>query len=203
MQPGLYFLGPMGNPDPTDFINAETNRIPFKNTQVASSDWANSFRSWPSDLPGWRTWYQRISAAKAGEWDNLSISHCINLSLADPPKNEPLLAASCYFWSDALNAFLFNHGPMTPTLLDVVMLTDLDVTSSVNPFNLRFKPHHKLSTKGVGGWKNFISAHSHSSGSVSDREHTAFLMMWLDRFFFCGSTLGPTSNTQALAESLV
>ena len=28
-------------------------------------------------------------------------------------------------------------------------------------------------------------------------------MMWLDRFLFCGSTLGPTSNMQELAESLV
>ena len=141
----------MGNPDPTDFINAETNRIPFKNTQVALADWASSFRSWPSDLPGWRSWYQRVSAAKSGEWDNLSIAHCINLSLTNPSKNEPLLAASCYFWSDALNAFMFNHGPMSPTLLDVFMLTDLDVTSSINPLNLRFKPQHKLSTKNAGG----------------------------------------------------
>jgi hypothetical protein len=29
-QPPLHCLGPMGDPDPTDLINAEANRIPFK-----------------------------------------------------------------------------------------------------------------------------------------------------------------------------
>ena len=28
--PNAYYLGPMGDPDPSDFINQETNRIPFK-----------------------------------------------------------------------------------------------------------------------------------------------------------------------------
>jgi hypothetical protein len=35
-----------------------------------------------------------------------------------------------YFWSDALNCFLFGHSPMTPTLMDVVMITSLDIASS-------------------------------------------------------------------------
>jgi len=28
--PNAYYLGPMGDPDLSDFINQETNRIPFK-----------------------------------------------------------------------------------------------------------------------------------------------------------------------------
>ena len=28
--PNAYFLGPMGDPDPSDFISQETNQIPFK-----------------------------------------------------------------------------------------------------------------------------------------------------------------------------
>lgn len=47
-----------------------------------------------------------------------------------------------------------------------------------------------------------MAAFRKSSGPVSDREHTAFLNMWLERFFFCGSTLGPTTNMQCLAETL-
>jgi hypothetical protein len=34
---------------------------------------------------------------------------------------------ACYFLSDTMNAFLFGNGPMYPTLLDVVTLTDLMV----------------------------------------------------------------------------
>ena len=32
--PNAYYLGPMGDPDPSDFINQETNRIPFKQSIV-------------------------------------------------------------------------------------------------------------------------------------------------------------------------
>nr|TKW28650.1 hypothetical protein SEVIR_3G342600v2 [Setaria viridis] len=43
-----------------------------------------------------------------------------------PERNDSLLIVASYFWSDALNAFLFGHGPMTPTLTDVLMLTGHD-----------------------------------------------------------------------------
>ena len=40
------------------------------------------------------------------------------------------------------------------------------------------------------------------TGSVSDREHTAFLNMWLEKFIFCGKTIGPTNTNLKLAETL-
>jgi hypothetical protein len=42
---------------------------------------------------------------------------------------ESLLIVASYFWSDALNALLFGHGLLTPTLADVLMLSVLDVLS--------------------------------------------------------------------------
>ena len=50
--------------------------------------------------------------------------------------NEPMLISASYFWSDGLNAFMFNHGPMTPTLMDVVMLTGLNIHATDRPFCL-------------------------------------------------------------------
>ena len=41
------------------------------------------------------------------------------------------------------------------------------------------------------------------TGPISEREHTAFLMMWLEKFIFCGKSASPTSTTQSLAEALV
>ena len=35
--PNAYFLGHMGDPDPSDFIRQETNQIPFKQSAVDSS----------------------------------------------------------------------------------------------------------------------------------------------------------------------
>jgi hypothetical protein len=40
----------------------------------------------------------------------------LELSLAETPKNENLLIAACHFWLNGANAFLFGHGPMSPTL---------------------------------------------------------------------------------------
>ena len=35
--PNVYFLRPMGDPDPSDFIHQEANPIPFKQSVVDSS----------------------------------------------------------------------------------------------------------------------------------------------------------------------
>ena len=40
------------------------------------------------------------------------------------------------------------------------------------------------------------------TGSVSDREHTAFLDMWLEKFIFCDKTVGPTNTNLKLTETL-
>jgi len=45
-----------------------------------------------------------VSSAKAAIW--VGISHAINLSLTDMQKDVILLIPACYFWSDAINAFL-------------------------------------------------------------------------------------------------
>ena len=81
------------------------------------------------------------------------------------------------------------------------MLTGLNITSTHNPFSLPAKPKHRLQTKNIG-WSRYIEVHSKPSGPVDDREHAAFLNLWLERFVFCGSTLGPTTNMQRVAEEL-
>ena len=176
----MYYLGPMGNLDPIEFINLETQRLPFKNSRMQIADWTNSFRSWPNQVKGWRNWYCRISASKRVFWDERDIDQCITLSIADMERNESLLIATSHFWSVALNAFVFAHGLMSITLADVLMLTGLKITGPVTPFDLLDKTTHQLKTKDVGGWSDYISAHARTS-SVDDREHTVFLNMWLKK----------------------
>jgi hypothetical protein len=107
-----------------------------------------------------------------------------------------------YFWFDALNAFLFGHRPMAPTLADVLLLTDLDVSSSDILLSRRNdKPSHQLKTKNIGGWSGYIVEHK-KEGTVGHREHVAFLNMWLDKFVFCGKTCGPIANYQIVAERM-
>jgi hypothetical protein len=193
----------MGDEDSSDFIFSETGRIPYKQCTPRVSDWEQAFRSWPTFMSEWADWYVRISKVKSADWEELGIGHCIGLSVLDIPKREPVLSAMAYFWSDALNAFCFGHGIQTVTLLDTHMLTALDVAQSSNPNLLMFKPHHLLQKgKKARGWKNYIAAYNPGKGPITDLEHVAFLNMWLDRFFFCGASVGPTDNYLYIAEGL-
>ena len=91
-------------------------------------------------------------------------------------RNEPMLISASFFWFDAINAFLFGHSPMTPTLLDVMMLTGLNITASDRSFNFHDNASFKIETRTIGGWKGYITKNMKTS-SVSVREHTAFLNM--------------------------
>ena len=116
-------------------------------------------------------------------------------------RNEPMVISASHFWSDAINAFMFNHGPMTPTLMDVMILTGLNIHALDRPFHLLEKASFMIETKSIGGWKGYIGKNM-KTGSVSVREHTSFLNMWLEKFIFCGKAVGPTSNNLKLAETL-
>jgi ubiquinone/menaquinone biosynthesis C-methylase UbiE len=131
--PDIFFLGPMGNSDPIEFINQETNQIPFKDSIIDSNAWKNTFRTWPHIPAGWRNWYRRVEAKKGPHWLHSDLHQCITLSLSDLKKNEPMLIAVSYFWLNSTNTFMFGHGPMTITLADILMLTSLKITRSINP----------------------------------------------------------------------
>lgn len=118
-------------------------------------------------------------------------------------KHEAPLAASVYFWNNAINCFLFGHGPMAPSLLGVHMLTALNVHKESNPFLEKVTTHHRLEVgTQSSGWKSYILKYCKSEGPVDHQEHTAFLNIWLDMSFFSGSSLEPSSNYQYLAERL-
>ena len=167
----------MGNPDPTHIINLETSRIPLKSSNM-NLDWSQVFRSWPNVTPGWRNWFCRMATAHRTNWGLYDMSQCLDLSLSEMVRNKPMLISASFFWSDALNAFMFGHGPMTPTLLDVMMLTGLNINASDRSFHLLEKASFKIETKSIGGWKGYISKNM-ETGSVSARDIMVVLKMAL------------------------
>jgi hypothetical protein len=136
-----YFLGPVETSDPLEFIEAESKRIPFKAALSGPPLWQDAFKNCPlPPIAGWRNWYKRILAdnsAKTSNWDSLRITQCLELSLAETPKNENLLIAACHFRSNGVNTFLFGHGLMSPTLADVYMMTGLDISGPMYPFQYK------------------------------------------------------------------
>jgi hypothetical protein len=129
----------VGASDPHEFITAESKRIPFKAALSRPSLWQDAFKNCPlPPIAGWRNWYKKVLAdnsAKTKTWDSLRIAQCLELSLSETPKNEDLLIAAYHFWSNSVNAFLFGHGPMSPTLAHVYMINGLDISGSVYPGN--------------------------------------------------------------------
>ena len=128
----------------------------------------------------------KVAAKNRADWAHRNLDQCISLSLSDIKKNEPMLRATCFFWSNTYNVFLFRQGPLSPTLADVHMLIVLNIAGQVNPFNLLVKPFVKLDSIRTRGWSPYIISHKSDNRCVSDREHIAFLNMWLDRCLFCG-----------------
>jgi len=106
-------------------------------------------------------------------------------------RNESLSIAASYFWSNTLNAFVFGHGPASPTLADVLMLTDLDVSTADSSHIFDSKPSAKVETRSIGGWSGYIQNYRRT-GPVNIKENTTFLNMWLDKFVFYGRSAGPT-----------
>ena len=131
-----------------------------------NSDWSQAFRSWPNVTPGWRNWFRKVAGTYRADWEQYDIGQCLNLSLSGIIRNEPMLISASFFWFDAINAFLFGHGPMTPTLLDVMMLTGLNITASDRAF---LDPaSFKIKYRAIGGWSGYVSENM-KTGSISVR----------------------------------
>ena len=106
-EPNVFSLGPIDLDDPLCILNADQQLIPLHAEKQSLDGWSLSFRVWPTLLDGWRNWYTRIYAEKAQIWEEPSIAECLSLSLAASTADENLITAISYFWSDALNAFIF------------------------------------------------------------------------------------------------
>jgi len=179
----------------------ETNRIPFRAENFSLDLWKDTFRSWPNPTKGWKDWFLRVSNTNEVYWGERKLDQCIRLSIADMERNESMLIAASYFWSDTFNAFIFGHGLASPMLADVVMLTGLDIATADDGELFGRKAEHKVETRNIGGWSGYIQKYQRIV-PVGQREHVIFLNMWLDKFMFCGRSVRPTFVYLSAAERL-
>jgi hypothetical protein len=136
-------------------------------------------------------------------WETIGIANALSLSPSPLHKNENLLKTIGYFWSDDLNCFPFGHSKMTPTLMDVVMITGLDIASPSPSAYSPPKVAFRLSSKSeCTNWGTYLNQHIKTKGPVTEREHTVFLKFWLEHFIFCGPSLAPTKKYLSLAYEL-
>jgi hypothetical protein len=144
-----------------------------------------------------------VARVHQSTWETVGIADALSLSLSTLEKNENLLKTIGYFWSDALNCFLFLHSLMTPTLMDVVMITGLDIASSSPSAYRLLEVSFKLSSKSeCTNCGAYLNQHVKTKGPVTEKEHTTFLNFWLEHFIFCSPSLAPTKNYLSLAYEL-
>ena len=106
---------------------------------------------------GWREWFRRVSDKMGGDWEVYDLSQCLTLSLSGMERNDSLLIAASYFWSNTLNAFIFGHSPMTITLADVHMLTSLRIIGLMQAYELLGVGSKKLAKiSDCIGWASYI-----------------------------------------------
>jgi len=152
---------------------------------------------------GWRDWFCRVSEKKARDWKIYYLNQWLTLSLSRMERNDSLLISASYFWSNSLNAFVFGHGPMTITLVDNYILTGLRITVSIQPYDFLSAGSKKLAKiSDCIRWISYILNHIGDVSILDEREHVAFLNMWLEKFIFYGLSCGPTYNHKYVAERL-
>jgi hypothetical protein len=191
----------MGDPDPTDLINAEVNRIPFRALNFSLNLWKDTFRSWPKTTKGWKDWYLRVDGSMQVYWTERKLDQCIRLSIANMQKNESMMIVAAYFWSNTTNTFMFGHGLATPTLADVYMLTGLDISTANEASIYGRKSEYRVNTRNISGWIVYIQEYRRTR-TVGQREHATFLNIWLEKFIFCGRSVGKTNAFLPAAELL-
>jgi hypothetical protein len=156
--PHSYCLGPRFHESPINLISCEANKIPFVSQDIDLDSSADSLHAWPNPPEGWVSWYNRMARVHQSTWEAIGIADALSLSLSPLDKTENLLKTIGYFWSDALNCFLFGHSPMTPTLMDVVMITGLDIVSlSPSAYNLPEVPFRLSSKSECTNWGAYFS----------------------------------------------
>jgi hypothetical protein len=201
--PNSFCLRPHFHESPIDLISCEANRIPFVSQDLDLESWADSLRARSNPPEGWVAWYNRMARVHQSTWETIGIVVALSLLLSSLDKNENLLKIIGYFRSDALNCFLFGHSLMTPTLMDVVMITGLDIASpSPYGYSLSEVPFRRSSKSECTNWGAYQNHHVKTKGPVTEREHTAFLNFWLEHFIVCGPSLAPTKNYLSLAYEL-
>jgi hypothetical protein len=175
----------------------------FMSQDIDLDFWADKLRVWPNPPEGWLAWYNRVLRVHQSTWETIGIADALSLSLSPLEKNENLLKTIGYFWSDALNCFSFGHSLMTPTLMDVVMITGLDIaSSSPSAYRLPEVPFRLSSKSECTNWGAYLNQHVKTKGPMTKKEHTTFLIFLLEHFIFCGPSLAPTKNYLSLAYEL-
>ena len=96
----------------------------------------------------------------------------------DVPINTTLMFGILGFWVIYINGFIFSFASTSPTLLDVIAITSLQIESKeiFTLFSILLEDLGIQFSKSSTLYLVFLTVNVKSKGSVSDGEHCAFLL---------------------------
>ena len=150
----------------------------------------------PPQETGYIQWYRRMEPVKSHIWRFLGIDEAIKTSLYPYHIRPDFLTSLMYFWNPRINCFCFPRGMMGPNMLDVGMIAKLPVTW-MNPATQPLITKPKLNNN-YKSWSSFIRLHA-GTGTVTDTEHTAFLVYWLSHYVIWPRNKKPSLHMLGLA----
>ncbi|CAL9019102.1 unnamed protein product [Prunus brigantina] len=115
--------------------------------------------------------------------------------------NRNLVAAGLCFWSTSTNTMKLRFGMMTPTLLDLAAMAGFrpcgGEVSALSPSKCEVDFGF---TKKNKSYKVFMEANAQETGSVTHKEHIAFLMLFSIKMALAQVSLEVQPLTEALAK---
>ncbi|XP_071907005.1 uncharacterized protein [Coffea arabica] len=170
---------------------------------------------WPLASPDWLSWVTRMSAIKKDLWIQTGIFDAIMISCNVPAIDKPLLFSSLLFWDCSTNTFHLTCGAMTPTVLDISAILglppvdfNLDVHQRLLEMYAEFDQSHGLFSSpkwnsSIRAYSSFLKDFKGKDGSpVTDEEHLAFLVYWLNKIIFCSPDNKISKELQKVAFAL-
>ncbi|XP_051150138.1 uncharacterized protein LOC127264684 [Andrographis paniculata] len=152
----------------------------------------DGIKTLPPNVKDYKDWYRRVSKEFGQQWKKQGIDKAILFSTSSFHIQEEFLTAMASFWDSDNNVFLLPDGPIAPTLLDVAVIANLPIvgedpvlgalalSTEEPPKN---HPGYNLLTTKIATWNKYLQAHRPSyKSAVSEEEHVAFLLYWLNRY---------------------
>ena len=189
-----------------DFYPGDPEHLPFHSIDPVWTEYFKGTpnRLWPKPNPEYNAWFLRVAEAKGAQWKRNGLYDIIFLSTQEIFLDKGLFYAAAQFWSTRTNSFHFPCGMMSPTIQEICMITGLPAHGKdADPFlELTEPPFEYPDDSKDRSYIAFPAYYACTTGKVSDREHIAFLIYWLNRYLFCVSSYSVTMDFTPLARAL-
>ncbi|XLS51027.1 hypothetical protein HN51_011704 [Arachis hypogaea] len=128
----------------------------------------------------------RLAPTYKTTWKSLGIVYALKLATFNLSYTTPVLRASLYFWYSAINNFHFPYGMMGPTLMEVSVLTGI----ASNRECVSWATEYPDDIFDINFDSTFVSGFIQNNmgfegDPMTDSEHVAFMLLWLNAFVFC------------------